>query len=579
MKSRSRSLASLLAAPALILGACTSPDDVSDDAAEYSESSPEARAIVALVNDPKIDALILTGGAHISRTAATNLIAHRNGGDTLVGTADDDAYDTLAEVDAVPYVGPATLRDLLTYAQAHGYGGAAAPSLEVLFSPQPYAASHLPRVAKLIDAAKTSLDIAMYSFSDSGISASLAAAVKRGVKVRFVFETAGEDKSLTGAALLASKSGLLESSGVDVRYVNKIMHHKFMIVDGPKHDLALASSAQVVTGSANWSSSAGTKYDENTLVAKGYPQLTLRLQRDFNLLWEHSRDFALSAPLPYELSTAAIDDAAISRVDHAGIDALFTSSNFSVNGTTFSTTGANTLADGIVAAINAAKKSIHIASGHLRSRPVAEALMAKAKAAPGVEIKIYLDAQEYISAASDAWQQNELTTCLVNATTDAQQRACTDKGFLYGRVVGSSGIQVRYKYYSYRWDASYAAQMHDKYFLFDGETLLTGSYNLSDNAEHDTFENMLVFKGAEFKSLIAAYEGNFASIWDTGRGPRFDGIQTAIQTANTIPLVFDPVSLDWDQVTALKTLIRANCTVVDTDAYRSDAAGHQTCPR
>ena len=59
--------------------------------------------------------------------------------------------------------------------------------------------------------------------------------------------------------------------------------------------------------------------------------------------------------------------------------------------------------------------------------------------------------------------------------------------------------------------------MHHKYMVVDGTTLFSGSYNLSDNAEHDTFENMMVLKGAEHATLIAAFEANFESIWKTGR--------------------------------------------------------------
>ena len=39
-----------------------------------------------------------------------------------------------------------------------------------------------------------------------------------------------------------------------------------MIVDGPRDDLAAADTAWVTSGSANWSSGAATRYDENTLV-------------------------------------------------------------------------------------------------------------------------------------------------------------------------------------------------------------------------------------------------------------------------------------------------------------------------
>jgi phosphatidylserine/phosphatidylglycerophosphate/cardiolipin synthase-like enzyme len=364
--------------------------------------------------------------------------------------------------------------------------------------------------------------------------------------------------------------------GVDVRYVNKIMHHKVLIVDGPRDDEKLAATARITTGSANWSSGAATSYDENTHVFTGYPELALKLQRDFNLLWDHSKDFVSGAAKPADPSKLTIIDSTIP--DDPNVDAFFTSANFDVTDSTFRGNGKNTISDALILAIQNAKKSIHVASGHLRHRAVAEALIAKAKASPNVDIKVYLDAQEYISEASNAYQEKDLATCLAGATTPAQTRACTDKGFLYGYEVGNSNIDVRYKFYSYRWDNSYAKQMHDKYFVFDGETLYSGSYNLSDNAEHDTFENMLVFRGAEHAALVRAYEANFASIREVGRSS-FTGLQEQIKTADPLPIVFAPVALDWDEVTALKTLIRANCTAIDTQVFRIAAAQHQTCKR
>jgi phosphatidylserine/phosphatidylglycerophosphate/cardiolipin synthase-like enzyme len=398
----------------------------------------------------------------------------------------------------------------------------------------------------------------MYSFSDSGISAALDRAVKRGVDVRFLFDTASEDKKLTGSALESSKSGKLEKVGVDVRWVNKILHHKFMIVDGPRDEVSTSATAQLVSGSGNWSSGAATKYDENTMFMSGQPELALRLQREFNLLWEHSGDIAANASLKQELSTLAVTDDLID--DQPDAHVFFTSSNFSVKNTTFSTIGSNTVADQWVAAIQGAKKSIHIASGHLRSRPIAEALMAKVAASPEVDVKVYLDGQEYISDYANQDQKSGLQDCLTAAgTSESKKRACMDKGFLFGLEVGNAGADVRYKFYAYRWDTSYAAQMHHKYVAIDGNKLLSGSYNLSDNAEHNTFENMFVFEGERYAELVASFEANFASMWETGRaeGLLADLTET-VETKTTIPIVFPSMALTWQEVTTLKQLISSN---------------------
>lgn len=547
--------------------------DASEEASSESdltEGSEEARAVLALVNDRSVTADELVREAKITSAAATNIVAAR----------DAESIDTLRELDRVPEVGPATIKKLLEYAKKKGLLGSG--KVDVVFSPQATESSHLARIVREIDAARSSIDIAMYSYSDAKVASALAAAVSRGVKVRFVFNDAGPDARLaTLAARASSKTGKIEASGVDVRFVNKIMHHKFMIVDGPRDDLAKAKTAKLVTGSANWSSSAATRFDENTLFVSGSEELSLRFQREFDTMWTHSRDFVGRDPaLAQSLSTAVIGDDAIPDAPNEHV--FFTSENFSVRDTTFSSTGANTVADALVAAINGATKSIHVASGHLRSRPVSEALIAKKRAMPSLDVRVYLDGQEYIARSTHEDQLDDLQTCLAAAGESLpRQRACTDKGFLFGYQIGQDGgVDVRYKYYAYRWDHGYAPQMHHKYMVVDGATLYTGSYNLSDNAEHDTFENMTVWKGAENAALVKAFEANFEGIWSTGRDEgRLAALLQKVATASSIPIVFDPMALTHAEITDLKAKIRAACPAVDSAEFRQNASSHLSCTR
>src|SRR5262245_43779121 len=132
------------------------------------EGSPEAIGVLRLVNDPAETAATLKSGAGITTRVAGNIVKHRNGADGAVGTADDDEYDTLAELDAIPYVGPATLNALVERARELGYvaGGV---KLDMMFSPLPAASSHNARIAQLIRGAQSTIDIAIYSYSDAGI--------------------------------------------------------------------------------------------------------------------------------------------------------------------------------------------------------------------------------------------------------------------------------------------------------------------------------------------------------------------------------------------------------------------------
>lgn len=455
-------------------------------------------------------------------------------------------------------------------------------SRDIIFSPQPAGENHLTRIAKEIDGAKASIDVAIYSYSDVGIRDALARAVQRGVKVRLIFNDAGDHQRMDPAARASSWSGKLEAAGIDVRYINKIMHHKFMIIDGPRDSIAKAKTAQLVTGSANWSASAATQFDENTIFIKKNAELNLRFQREFDNMWTHTRDFEGASPVVQELSTLTITDDKIP--DTSGANVFFTSSNFTARDTTFSTTGANTVSDALVEGINSATSSIHIASGHMRSRPVAEALIAKKQASPNIDIKVYLDAQEYISKSGDAKQKADLESCIAAAgDNESKKRDCTDKGFLFGYELGSAGIDVRYKYYAYRWDFSYAPQMHNKYMIVDGKTLFSGSYNLSDNAEHDTFENMMKLDGRSSATIVRAFEKQFDTIWNTGRPEhKLEGLLGQISAApagGQIPIVFEPMALSWSEVTDLKDKIRTSCPAVDSAVYRQQAGRHRMCTR
>ena len=239
------------------------------------------------------------------------------------------------------------------------------------------------------------------------------------MKVRFIFEEGGRQQRAGDlAARAATAAGKLEANGVDVRYVNKIMHHKLLIVDGPRSDAAAAKSTKLVMGSANWSSSAATRFDENTVFISENAELALRFQREFDLMWEHTRDFEGTDPvLEQDHSSLSITDALIT--DKPNEHVFFTSSNFTVRDTTFSSGDSNTVADALIAGINGATQSIHLASGHLRSRPVSEALIAKKRANPQLDVRVYLDAQEYLSKTSHVMQVDALNTCIANATSQA----------------------------------------------------------------------------------------------------------------------------------------------------------------
>ena len=580
--------AGLISLMAVSLAACgagetveeLSPDGMNDiglsaGKADGPFSECDLAQALVFVNAPNtnFDALKAAG---VHSRAAENIIAVKAGPDETLGTADDEFFETAEELDAVFFVGPAAFRQLVAHVADNCVQTAAAAS--VIFSPQPKESSHLAAVVGAIDDAQTSVDIAMYSFSDSAISDALERAVNRGLTVRFVFETARDDKNSPEN----TKSSRLEDIGVDVRYINKIMHHKFAIIDGPTQRLDQASTGTLITGSANWSNSAATKYDENTIILQGNAEALLRFQQQFNLMWNYSRDFAWNELLTW-FSTITIKDTDLP--DDDAFDAVFTSDNFQIkqtnNGPTFSTvSGSNHVSDTLVALIMGAQSSIHVASGHLRSRPVSEAIIRKRQQDPHVDIRVYLDGQEYISSWYHKEQGTKLEECVVKAgSSKSKQQSCMDKGFLFGHALHLAGVDVRYKYYAYRWHYSYAPQMHNKFLIIDQELLASGSYNLSDNAEHQTLENVAIYRASGFPDIVAAFEARFETLWTTGQADGlFASLIAEIEGAtDEFPIVFDAMSLDWNEVTQLKKAIKTHCPTINSDDFRKNPQAHFVC--
>lgn len=113
----------LLPLAALILSACITDTQIArtDDpdtltAQERLDlTDAEVAAILAFLNDCETDLGVLDDDVPLDADAAEQLIDHRNGADRDCGTADDDRFDDLDEVDAVPQVGDASILAILAW--------------------------------------------------------------------------------------------------------------------------------------------------------------------------------------------------------------------------------------------------------------------------------------------------------------------------------------------------------------------------------------------------------------------------------------------------------------------------------
>jgi DNA uptake protein ComE-like DNA-binding protein len=79
----------------------------------------EVKIVLAFLNDPATDFTTLDERVGLDVRAAQNLMDHRNGADGVYPSADDDRFDTLAEVDAIGFVGNVALDKLRVYAIEH----------------------------------------------------------------------------------------------------------------------------------------------------------------------------------------------------------------------------------------------------------------------------------------------------------------------------------------------------------------------------------------------------------------------------------------------------------------------------
>jgi len=528
--------------------------------------SCEVTAVLDLVNDDATTEDDLKAAGVYWRGARGIVSAHDEG----------VVFASIEDIDDVPYVGASSLAGLDTWSLGQCLGSA-----EVVFSPQYYSDSHLRRTQEHLASAQHTVDLAMYSFSDEGMYDALEETIDRGVHVRVIFDTTYEDRKDPQG----TRSARIEDMGAEVVWVNKVMHHKFLIIDGPRDGLDQVGGATLITGSGNWSYSAGTKYDENTVFVQQDDKLILAFQREFNTMWSTSRVFEWNEsiehlPVSFEVTEQMIEEA-------SGSEVYFTSANFrtyesSRYGWTFAAnTGSHQVADRVAEFIDSATSSVWVASGHFRSKQIRDAILAKHQEDPSVDIRVYLDGQEWISQWSQDNEVDELEDCLSGATTENQSNKCYEVGRYWSKDLVDAGVATKFDYYAFRWNYRYAEQMHHKYIIVDGERVLSGSYNFSSNAEVDSLENTVVYDAASYPDLVDAYIDNHSALWVTGEADDlYSGVMDEIENGSgNFDIVWEPMALGWQQVQDLKDAVRDHCPDVNADPYRNEPASHQQCTR
>jgi cardiolipin synthase len=222
--------------PAIVAGAA--------DGSGLAEGTALAASLLRFVNGAPIEALTAQDGPWLSARTARRIVDQRAGDDRIEGTIDDDPFNSLAELDAVPYVGRSVFSRLEEQAEAQPLDDVAceatsdrASPLELVVAPGPLE----ERILALVAGASRSIDVTIYQFTSESVRAALGEAASRGVHVRVILDRTQEEN--------VDLVGELEAAGVEARLSSESFvytHQKTITVD---EELTLVSSGNLETRS------------------------------------------------------------------------------------------------------------------------------------------------------------------------------------------------------------------------------------------------------------------------------------------------------------------------------------------
>lgn len=144
---------------------------------------------------------------------------------------------------------------------------------------------------------------------------------------------------------------------------------------------------------------------------------------------------------------------------------------------------AGSIPEQLISMINAAETSIHIAAFEFNLTPVAEALIAAHER--GVEVQWMTDDENGIDVDEE-------------------------EGHGQFAMLEEAGIEIK--------DDGRSALMHNKFIIFDGQTVWTGSTNITQNGNFRNNNNVIVIRSARVAQM---FEREFSEMWDDGlHGPK-----------------------------------------------------------
>jgi len=417
------------------------------------------------LENPAPDARDLAGGReHAARSFEAKL-----GIESYVPAAlaafTEGAFHPLAKVQTPPPAQPGDDGGGPTTPRPVAFNGETFPS--VAFRPNEPVETHIVRA---IETAKESIQIALYEFTSRSILKALLAARKRGVKVEIILDdTNVNPRNAPDADYKRYRSEqiwALIRNQVDVTVVGSptkygINHHKFAVFDGKMAEF----------GSYNWTYTSEKNHYENVLFTADADRV-----KGFQDAWAHLRALSVtvaeSATKQWTLDIPAPPSDSQRRIAFNGVALpawIFTPGDL--------------FEDSIAAAIDASKVSVDAAAFVITSRKIIDALERAVKR--GVQVRMVADKSQ---------TEHEHVKLFLGWL---QRRG------VQLRILGGPNGEES--------DFPLAEKMHNKYFIFDGQLVETGSGNASKNAGIANFENANFL---DDKSDVAAFTKTFQHMYD-----------------------------------------------------------------
>ena len=144
----------------------------------------------------------------------------------------------------------------------------------------------LSRLLGVLDSAKRTLEVCVFTITCNEIAYAIEAAAKRGVMVRIISDDEQAKSKGSDVAQLAEVPNVTARHDGDTR---SHMHHKFAIVDGET----------LINGSFNWTRAAVQYNRENVVIHARAPELVHAFRGEFNKMW---LQYAANTRIPHAQS-------------------------------------------------------------------------------------------------------------------------------------------------------------------------------------------------------------------------------------------------------------------------------------